>query len=190
MNTDRKIHALINRRKSIRAFSPKKITHSVIKDCLEAARWTPSSGNNQPWRYIIIDKKSPNRAKLEATLSKGNGWAKQAPVLVVVCAREEDDPSYSDTDYFGYDTGMSIMSFVLEAQHQGLKCHQMGGFDHEAAKKVLSIPKEYSVWAITAVGYPGKVSSLDERTQAKEKQKRVRKLITEVAFRDKFGKTY
>lgn len=190
MNSKRKLASIINRRKSGRAFAKKKVTKAVLMNCLEAARWAPSSSNNQPWRFIVVDAKSPTRKKVEDTLARGNKWATDAPVLVVAVANEKDDPSYGGTDYFGYDTGMAMMSFVLQATKEGLQCHQMGGYDHDALKKALKLPKGAMPFAITAVGYKGKISDLDERTQAKEKNgKRTRKPMKEIAFKDKYGKS-
>ncbi len=190
MNSKRKLAAIINRRKSGRAYAKKSLSKATVLNCLEAARWAPSSSNSQPWRFIILDKKSPKRKLLEATLSRGNAWAKAAPVLVVVCANKKDDPSYENTDYFEYDTGMAMMSFVLQAQYEGLRCHQMGGFDHKAVKKALKVPVSSSVFAVMAMGYPGKLSDLDDRTRAKERKPRTRQALKDMAFKDMYGKAY
>lgn len=190
MNSKLKLAAIINRRKSIRAFNKKVVSRQALTNCLEAARWAPSSSNNQPWRFIVVDKASSSRQKLEETLSRGNAWAKEAPVIVAVCAREKDDPSYEGSDYFGYDTGMAVMSFMLQAQQEGLRGHQLGGFDHKAAKKALKIPNQYQLFALIPLGHEGKLFNLDIRTRAKEESTRERDPLEDMAFRDKFGKEY
>lgn len=188
MNSSKKLAKIINQRKSSRVFLNKTVSKSVLVNCLEAARWAPSSSNNQPWRFIVVDKRAEQRPALERTLEPGNAWAKAAPVLVVVCANRNDDPDYAGGEYYAYDTGMAMMSFVLQAQYEGVRCHQMAGFDHPAAKRALSIPRSAMVFAIMAVGYEGKLSQANEQLRKKEQRPRTRKALQDIAFYGMYGK--
>jgi len=179
---------LIANRKSVRAFLPKPVEPEKVRAMLESARWAPSCGNSQPWRYILVDKEAPSRPALEEALSKGNSWAKAAPLLVVVAGRAEDDCLSNEVKYVYYDCGMSVMQFVLEAEHQGLRCHQMAGWDGEKVKTALSIPSDHQPIVLFAVGYEGKLEDLEAGLQEKERRPRTRKELSETAFQGAWGK--
>jgi nitroreductase len=180
--------SLIANRKSVRAFSPKPIESEKLRVMLEAARWAPSCANNQPWRYILVDRNSASRPALEEALAKGNAWAKAAPLLVVVAARERDDGFYNDVRYYLYDCGMSVMQFVLEGENQGLRSHQMAGWDGEKVRAALGIPPDYQPIVLFAVGYEGRLEDLEPGVQEKERKPRTRKELSEITFEGTWGK--
>jgi len=181
---------LIANRKSVRAFSSKPIEKDKVQAMLESARWAPSCANNQPWRYILVDKGANTRPALEEALSRGNAWAKAAPFLVVVAAREGDDGLYNGVRYYLYDCGMSVMQFVLEAENQGLRAHQMAGWDGGKVSAALSIPPDYQPIVVFAVGYEGRLEDLEPAVQEREKKPRTRKELSEIAFQGAWGKPF
>lgn len=189
MNSKLKLAEVINQRKSSRVFQDKSISETILINCAEAARWAPSSSNMQPWRFIIVDKVSPIRQALEDCLAPGNSWAKAAPILVAVCADHKDDPDVDGTEYYAYDTGMAMMSFVLQAQYEGVRCHQMAGFQHEQSKQILQIPASATIFALMAMGYEGELSTADPELQAKETKPRTRKPLSAIAFKDTYGQS-
>ncbi len=92
-NTDHVISEIIAKRQSARAFSPRPVEFSKLLYILEAARWAPSSRNEQPWRYIVFP--SDNRKMLEraqSVLKDINDYARRAPVLIRAIAKK----TYSD----------------------------------------------------------------------------------------------
>jgi nitroreductase len=172
---------LIANRRSVRAFSPQPIEKDKVQAMLESARWAPSCANNQPWRYVLVDKQAATRPALEDALAKGNAWAKAAPLLVVVAAREGDDGFYNGVRYYLYDCGLSVMQFVLEAENQGLRAHQMAGWDGEKLRSALVIPEDYQPIVVFAVGCEGRLEDLEPDVQEKERKPRTRKELSEIA---------
>jgi nitroreductase len=179
---------LIANRKSVRAFSSKSVEPEKVRAMLESARWAPSCANNQPWRYILVDRKASSRPALEEALAKGNAWAKAAPLLVVVAGRAEDDCLANDVKYVYYDCGMSVMQFVLEAENQGLRAHQMAGWDGEKVSSALAIPPDYQPIVVFAVGCEGRLEDLEPAVQEKERKPRTRNELSEIAFQGTWGK--
>ena len=180
----------ISGRYSPNSFSDEEIEGDKIDALIEAARRAPSSFNNQPWRYVFVSRNESSRKDLENSLALPNSWAKKASHLVVVFAREKDDKPYNKVPYHIYDSGLSAMSLVLEAEHQCLKCHQMAGFDPKKVRLALGIPEEYDVLVIIAVGYENKKLKISEKVGSKIKEKIIgsknRKPFSEIAYFGKF----
>jgi len=186
-NGDVEFSRLITRRRSLRAFSDRPVEPAKIERMLEAARWSPSSGNRQPWRFVVVDRKDPARAALEEALTPENAWAKQAPVLIVTGARREDGTVRETREYFHHDTGMATMSLLYRAVDQGLLAHPMAGWTEEPLKRALSMPEDFRPIAVVAVGYAGRSDELDEEARRKDERPRNRKEPGEIAFRGRFG---
>ncbi len=181
--------SLFFRRMSKRSYQDKPIEPDVLNKLYEIIRWSPSCANKQPWRFIFISDPEQH-AKAVSALAKGNEWAAQAPVIVVVCAREEDDYSREDNDikYYQFDCGLATMSLLLGATELGLMAHPMAGWSAPDMQKALSIPDEYDVICVASLGYAGSIDLLDERTRTKDESERTRKEITEIINIDRFVK--
>src|SRR5512137_2526254 len=108
-------HKLIASRRSGRAYADRPVEAGKIERMLEAARWSPSCANRQPWRYVIVGTEAPARAPLEAALDPGNAWAQRAPVLVVAAARRADAAVVESREYYLHDTGLATMSLLYRA---------------------------------------------------------------------------
>lgn len=178
---------VIAARQSLRAFSDRPVEREKIERMIEAARWSPSCANRQPWRFVIAEKGSSARASLEEALDPGNAWARQAPVLIVAGARRADAAVVERREYFLYDTGLATMSLLYRAVDQGLLVHPMAGWKEEPLKAALGMPDDFLPIAVIAVGYPGRPGDLDEETRRKDERPRVRKDPGEIAFRGRFG---
>jgi acyl-CoA thioesterase FadM/nitroreductase len=183
-------HKLIAARRSRRAFADRPVEPEKIERMIEAARWSPSSDNRQPWRYVVVEKGVPERPALEEALSRGNAWAKKAPVLIVAGARKEDGSVVETREYYLHDTGLATMSLLYRGVDQGLLVHPMAGWKEGPLKAALSLPEEFKPIAVVAVGYPGRHEDLDEETRKKDEKPRVRKGIGEIAFRGRFGEPF
>lgn len=184
------IHDLIARRWSSRAFDPdRSISPDVILALLEAARWAPSCGGDQPWRYVLCHRATHARPweLAYACLSPGNqSWAGHAPLLILVVA----DNFMGDGRYnrWGqYDTGAATLNLSLQALDQGLIAHQMGGFDSNRVRRVFGIPAQCTPMAIVAVGYPAGEESLAEDLRTRERQPRSRKPLAENFYEGRWG---
>jgi nitroreductase len=175
------------KRQSKRSFLDKPVPEDALERIFEKVRWSPSSSNAQPWRFIFV-MDSMQRSKVMEGLARGNQWAARAPVLVVVCGRESDDHSRDDdpVKYYQFDSGLATMSLMLAATEEGLMTHPMAGYAAAPIKQALSIPDEYHVMCVIALGYLGSVELLDEHTRESDESPRVRKPLGEVITKDRF----
>ena len=187
-NTDFPIHNIIARRWSARAFSTKTVEKSKLLSILEAARWAPSSRNEQPWRYIVFTDDNPEKLeKARSVLLEINNYAKLAPILICAITKK----TYSDNGVYNklhfHDLGAANENMFLESFNQGLIMHEMGGFDREKARKVFSIPDEYEIGIMIAIGYQDSHEILPERFREKINSPRERKPLSEIAFLEEIG---
>lgn len=143
----------IKNRKSITLFKEQDIEKDKIKALIEAAKCAPSSYNNQPWNYVFVHNSDNNRKEVENSLLVGNGWAKKAPYLIIAGGDSDRDTTNNGVYYYLFDIGLSVMSLVLEAEHQGLKTHQMGGWEKEKLKKAVNFPDAINPVVVIAIGY-------------------------------------
>ena len=178
---------VIAARRSLRAFSERPVEPEKIGRMIEAARWSPSCANRQPWRFVIVEKGDPVRPALEEALDRGNAWAKRAPVLIVAGARKADAALVEGREYFLHDTGLATMSLLHRGVDQGLLVHPMAGWREEPLKAALSLPDDFSPITVIAVGYAGKTEDLEEEARRKDEKPRIRKGTGEIAFRGRFG---
>jgi nitroreductase len=190
-DTQHPIHDLIKRRWSPRAFSDQQIDAEKLHMLLEAARWAPSSNNEQPWRFIIANKDHETEwNRLLACLVEGNRkWAYRAPVLILSVASLNFQDDSTPNRHALHDTGMAVENLVLQATALGLATHQMAGFDVEKARADLKIPSGYEPVAMIAVGYPGDLAFLPDRLRERELQPRSRQPISEWTFSGQWGES-
>lgn len=181
---------LIAARRSRRAYSDRPVEPEKIERMLEAARWSPSCANRQPWRFVVVGKEDPGRAALDEALDPGNGWAKRAPVLVVAGARKADGSIVETREYFHHDTGLAAMSLILRGVDQGLLVHPMAGWREEPLKAAIGAPADFLPIAVVAVGYPGRPEELDEATRKKDEKPRARRGLEEIAFQGRWGEPF
>ncbi|HAP38581.1 MAG TPA: nitroreductase [Nitrospira sp.] len=175
------IHDLLQRRWSPRAFAERMVEPDTLRSLFEAARWAPSSNNEQPWHFILGTKADPSGYdRLLACLKEGNKkWAFRAPVLILSVARLNFEDEGTPNRHAWHDTGMAAISLSLQATALGLIAHQMAGFDVEKARADLGIPAGFEPVAMIALGYPGDPAILDERLRQRELAPRERKSARE-----------
>jgi nitroreductase len=161
---------LIEQRKSRRAYSSKKIGPEKIDSIFEAARWAPSSVNEQPWVYMYATKDQRVLwSKLVDTLVEGNRiWAEQAPLLVLSMVRKNFTRNDRPNGSANYDLGAANAFLSLQATQLGLNVHQMGGFDKQQAIDSLLIPDTHEPVVMLAIGYPGQPELLSENLKSRE----------------------
>lgn len=189
---DHDIIDLIRERWSPRAFdAARPVSDADLSRLFEAARWAPSSGNAQPWRFIVIDRaRHPaQHAGLVQALSRGNqAWAPAAPVLIVVAvALTAGDPGEANPHAW-YDTGQAIGFLTLQAQALGLGVRQMAGFDRVAVAQLVGMPDDHAPAVVMAAGYRGTADALSrEPHRAAESKPRARRRLNEFVFRGAWG---
>jgi len=185
------VNELIQNRWSPRAFSEKPVPQEVLRSLFEAARWAPSSNNEQPWAYIVATKDDAENFEksLGALVEFNANWARKAPVLVIAVAELAFAKNNAPNRNAQYDVGAASLQLSIEATARGLVVHQMAGFDPETAKEAYDIPQGWEPIAAMAIGYPGDASSLPEPLQSREKAPRSRKRIREFVMSGQWGHT-
>lgn len=148
---------IFKERYSGREYDPKRqVPKEAVTAIIDAAHLSPSCYNEQPWHYIIADKKDQPDAyqKIFDTLVEFNqGWVENVPLLIVsVCSTKYRKNGKPDR-HGPYDTGAATFAMMLEATHLGLMAHQMGGFDEKKLSKSFNIPEDYIPMAVMALGY-------------------------------------
>ena len=186
-NTKYKINDLLENRWSPRAFSEKEIETEKLQRIFEAARWSPSSANSQPWRFIIgIKGRGDSYNKILTCLNESNqAWAKFAPVLVVNCGEKMFRDMEMGT--FKYDVGQSVAYMTIQATSKGLFLHQMAGFSHSKIRETFGLSRNVEPIAVMTLGYLGKPDMLPEFQKERELAKRDRKGFDEIVFVETFG---
>lgn len=185
------INGYSRNRWSPRAFDVnKQVSKEQIVALCEAAQWSPSSYNDQPWRFIVCDRFSDENSyiKLLSCLGEWNqNWAKTAPILIAVVASNTFSKTGKENRWGQYDSGAAAMSLCLEANHQGLSAHQMGGFDANLLAEKFEIPANHTPMAVIAVGYQAVIDVIDESFHEAEKAERKRNPLGDMFFLSKWG---
>jgi nitroreductase len=185
--TDHSIHDLLARRWSTRSYTGQSIEPAKLRQLFEAARWAPSSGNGQPWAFIVARKEdAADFEKIASTLNPGNAWAKHAAALAISVAAMERAPGHPNAHAW-HDVGMATQNLVLQATELGLSTHVMAGFSAAKADEIFAIPAGWGAVAAIAIGYPDDPNKLPDELRAKDLKPRARKPQTEFVFSGKFG---
>lgn len=187
--TDYPIHELLRERWSPRAFSEQAVPAEVLRSLFEAARWAPSSSNEQPWAFLVATKDDQAfHTKLLSTLVEANQvWAKHAPVLGIAVSELAFARSNHPNRNAFYDTGAAVADLTVEATSRGLFVHQMGGFDPRKAIELFSIPTGWEPIAAFVIGYPSEPQTLPETLRERELAARARKPLTEFVMSGNWG---
>ncbi len=180
------IDSLIAERWSPRALDANKpVSHEQIISLLEAARWAPSCFGDQPWRFIVWDRHNDIDAwndALNCLAPSNEAWAKNAPVLILVCSDTLFNHNQQLNRWGHYDTGAAAENLCLQATSLGLFAHQMGGFDATKARAEFEIPEQYDLMSMIAVGYLGDAEQLSEELKKRELSPRQRRPLGELFF--------
>jgi nitroreductase len=189
--SDFPIHDLIRNRWSPRAFADREIPHDTLRSLFEAARWAPSSSNEQPWAFLVATRNDhANFSKALQPLVEFNvGWAKHAWVVGFAVSELNFAKNNSPNRNAQYDTGSAMAMLSIEATARSLFVHQMAGFDPETARVVFEIPAGWEAIAAFAIGHPGDPASLAQTLRDRENAPRSRKPIREFVMSGKWGHT-
>src|SRR5688572_18181215 len=186
--TGHPVNELIAKRWSARAFSTKPVERSKLLSMIEAARWAPSSKNEQPWRYLIFTNDNPEKLmEAQSVLLESNAYAKRAPILICAIAKKNYSEGGKYNRLHFHDLGAANENMFLEAFNQGLIMHEMGGFDVQKAIEVFNIPEDFEIGIMIAIGYQDTHHVLPYRLREKAFTPRVRKPLSEIVFIEKIG---
>jgi nitroreductase len=166
---------------SARSFAEREVSAADLKKVFEAARWTASAYNEQPWRFFVGTRNSATYKKIFSTLIGFNqSWAATAPVLILGATSTKFTHNGSENGNALYDLGAAASHLTLQAAALGLTTHQMAGYDHEAARKAFEIPADYALGAVIALGFQGEPAALgNEHMIEMETSPRTRKTMSE-----------
>jgi nitroreductase len=163
------LHPLLAERWSPRALDAgHDLPVDQLTALLEAARWAPSASNTQPWRFAVALRGSAEYAAVLDALAPGNrAWAHAASALVVVAA-ETHGPDGTARPWAVYDTGQAVAHLSVQAQHEGLAVHQLGGFDPDRIAALLAAPCEVTPLVLLAIGRRDDAAQLPEPFASRE----------------------
>lgn len=189
--TEVPVHPLVRQRRSPRAFDPSRpVDDAALRSLLEAARWSPSSFNEQPWAYIFgrLHQEPDAHARLLSCLTPGNqAWAKHAPLLMIAAAKAAFDKNGKPNRHAGHDAGQSLAWLTVQAESMNLRVHQMAGIDHDRCRTDLGIPPGWDPITGVAVGHEGPLDNLPEDVRARETAPRNRRPVAQWAFTGTWG---
>lgn len=181
------INPLILNRWSPRSMTGEELDNEEIMSLFEAARWAPSSYNNQPWRFIYAKRNTEDWDRLFSLLADGNRtWAKNSALLVVVISRKNFEYNEKPARTHQFDAGAAWENLALEAFSRGIVAHGMQGFDYDKARIDLEIPTDFEVMAMIAIGKKGPRENLPPELQEKEKltdRKSLKDIVMEGIYR-------
>ncbi len=166
---DHPIETLFLQRWSPRAMTGQPIADSDLNRLLEAARWAPSTNNEQEWRYLYAKRTGPHWQTFFDLLAPGNQvWCKNAAVLVVILSKKTFTRNGKPNPVHTFDSGASFENLALQGAAIGIVVHGMAGFDRNKARQSLSVPDDYDVEAMVAIGQPGDPDTLPPELRERE----------------------
>ena len=171
----------LENRWSPRAFSKTEVLDSTrLGPLFEAARWSPSSGNSQPWSFVVGFRGDSVFNTIVASMAEGNQvWAQHAAVAVANIATLVDSEGKPQSHAI-YDLGQAVAHFSTQATANGLMVHQMSGFDAQVLGRDLELDSSKRVVTLMVVGSLGDASELPDKLREREEKPRVRKPLSDI----------
>lgn len=187
--SDHDVLDLFVHRWSPRAMSGEPVSEAELHRLFEAARWAPSSYNEQPWRFLYAQAGSPHWPLFFDLLMDANkAWCSRAGTLLLIVSKKTFSHDNRPNPVHVFDSGSAWENLALQGSVMGLVVHGMAGFDFDKARTVLKIPDSYDVCAMAAIGRPGDTDVLPE-TYRRREVPTGRKSVKEIAFEGTFPET-
>jgi len=186
---DHPIHELLAKRWSPYAFSDRPVARETLQSLFEAARWAASSYNEQPWRYIVATKETPEEFErlLSCLVEANQEWAKSAPVLAIGCASLKFARNGKPNAAAIHDLGQASASLTLEATSRGLFVHQMIGILPDRVRELYGVPEDVQPLTGVAIGHLGDSHALSEKLKTRDLASRQRRPLSEFVFSGRWG---
>ncbi|HAD97399.1 MAG TPA: nitroreductase [Cryomorphaceae bacterium] len=189
--TEHELIPEIMNRWSPRAFADREVEVEKLQRIFEAARWAPSSTNEQPWRFIVASKGDEHYDKLYGCLNEWNRkWTWTAPVLVATLAKKNFTKNDKPNKHSWHDLGLAMGNLSAQATHENLYLHQMAGIHTEEVERLFEVDTDaYEVVSMFVLGYQDekRLQELEERYHESELKERSRKPLNELVFGKRFG---
>lgn len=179
---DAPVHEFLAKRYSPYVYEDRPVSQEDLTSLFEAARWSASSYNEQPWRYIVATRDNTEEyERLLSCLVEGNqAWARQAPVLALGVVKTTFTHNDKPNRVALHDLGAASASLTFEATSRGLAVHQMGGILPDKAREVYGVPEGYEVVTALAIGYAGTPDDTD--LGRRDRKPRKRRPLAEFVF--------
>lgn len=190
VESDHAVHGLITERWSPYSFSDRAVALAELRSLFEAARWAPSSYNEQPWSYIVATKDDADGfERLLSCLVEGNqGWAKAAPVLAIGCTRLDFTRNGKPNAAAQHDLGLASANLSFEATARGIAVHQMIGILPDRVRELFAVPENVLPLTALAIGYHNAdATHLAEDVRARDNARRGRKPLAEFLHGGSWG---
>jgi len=182
------IEELLRRRWSPRAFAERPVEPEKLLSMFEAARWSASSFNEQPWSFIVAtrDDEAEFARMLSCLVESNQTWAARASVLIVSVARLNFAQSGKPNSHAIHDVGLATAQMINQAMAMGLFAHPMAGFYPDKVRELYGVPEGHDPVSVIAAGYAGDPAALTESQRQRELAPRVRKPQEQFVFRGRF----
>ncbi|MEH2093066.1 nitroreductase family protein [Nostoc sp.] len=187
--TDYPIHELLAERWSPYAFQDRPVLQADICSLFEAARWSASSYNEQPWSYLVATKENPDHFQqlLSCLVEANQIWAQNAPVLALGIASLRFTRNNQENKAAIHDLGLASGNLVVEATARGICVHEMIGILPDKARDLFDIPEGFEAWTAMAIGYQGDPITLPDALKERDLSPRQRKPLDQFVFSGKWG---
>ncbi|MBX3440051.1 MAG: nitroreductase family protein [Planctomycetaceae bacterium] len=187
-SADHLIEDLFLQRWSPRAMTGAPLPERELMRLFEAARWAPSTYNEQEWRFLYAGRASDHWPTFFGLLTEANQlWCQQAAVLIVGLSCRIFSKNGKPNPVHTLDCGLAVENLLLQGAAMGLVCHGMAGFDRSKAKAALNVPEEYDVEVMIAVGLPGNPDDLPKDYRDMDRKPTSRKPLAEIAAEGRFA---
>ncbi|NYD68023.1 nitroreductase family protein [Agromyces atrinae] len=181
--TDAALIPALVERFSPRAYDPDAvISDETVATILEAARWAPSASNTQPWRFVVARRGTPEFTTVhDGLLGFNQAWADSAALLIVNII-QTTDANGAELRWAEYDLGQAVAHLSVQAQHEGLHTHQMGGIDGDKLRAAFGLDDSFRVVSVSAIGVLGDIDALPEKLRERESAPRTRLSLDEIVI--------
>ena len=171
---------LFYKRWSPRSFKKVEIAKEVLESIFDAARWSPSCYNEQPWLLVTSSGDGDMETFLDLLVEGNRAWAKNASLIGFIFSKKRFTHNDRPNAWASFDCGSAWMSIALQASLYGLYAHGMAGIKKDEVCKRLNVPGEdYDVICGFALGVIDCPQRLDA-DMAKREVPSQRKPLSEV----------
>jgi nitroreductase len=168
-NPEPGVDGLFAQRWSPRSFKKTYLPEEVVASVIDAARWSPSAHNEQPWLFVTSTNDTEFKAFLELLIDSNQIWAKNAGVLGFMFARRNFEYNDSPNHFADFDCGAAWMAMTLQARNLDLYTHGLGGIHKDKTYEALKVPKEsFEVICGFALGAIDSPELLDDELKERE----------------------
>jgi len=155
------VFTAISQRSSVRAYKASDVEEDKLKKILETGRLSPSASNRQEWKFIVVRDKETKKKLANAAF--GQTFIGEAPVVIVACGTESKAIMACGQPAYTVDVSIACAFMILQAYELGLGTCWIGAFKEDEVKKILKIPEDVRVVAMTPLGYPDQLPSQKSR---------------------------